>query len=236
ATLKPAGHGPPRLPPAARAPGVWPPPDGLGAGVETPFAPLPTWSLPFEQAANDDASFPLHAVTQRPMAMYHSWGSQNAWLRQILSENRLYISRQRAAALGIEDGDWLRVESRNGTLQCRARLMDGVNPDTVWTWNAIGKRSGAWTLDKGAPESHTGFLLNHLISEYLPPERDGRRPSNSDPVTGQAAWFDLTVRIERCEPGTVTETVPHPSAITPPFNPSHPAILRFGAKRKRASP
>ena len=25
--------------------------------------------------------------------------------------------------------------------------MDGVNPDTVWTWNAIGKRSGAWDLD-----------------------------------------------------------------------------------------
>ena len=24
-----------------------------------------------------------HAVTQRPMAMYHSWDSQNAWLRQI---------------------------------------------------------------------------------------------------------------------------------------------------------
>ena len=43
--------------------------------------------------------FPLHAITQRPMAMYHSWGSQNAWLRQILSENRLYMHRETAAAL-----------------------------------------------------------------------------------------------------------------------------------------
>ena len=24
--------------------------------------------------------------------------------------------------------------------------MDGVNPNTVWTWNAIGKRAGAWNL------------------------------------------------------------------------------------------
>ena len=24
--------------------------------------------------------------------------------------------------------------------------MEGVNPDTVWTWNAIGKRAGAWNL------------------------------------------------------------------------------------------
>jgi hypothetical protein len=42
--------------------------------------------------------------------------------------------------------------------------MDGVNPDTVWTWNAIGKRAGAWNLDKNAPEAKKGFLLNHIIS------------------------------------------------------------------------
>jgi anaerobic selenocysteine-containing dehydrogenase len=136
-----------------------------------------------------------------------------------------------ASALGIADDDWVRVESRNGTLRCRVRLMEGVNPNTVWTWNAIGKRSGAWTLDKDAPESHTGFLLNHLISEYLP----GRRASNSDPVTGQAAWFDLTVRVERCAPEEVAETAPHPATLTPPFKPAHPHILRFGAKREETS-
>ena len=43
--------------------------------------------------AIDTAAFPLHAVTQRPMPMYHSWGSQNAWLRQILGRNRLFMSR-----------------------------------------------------------------------------------------------------------------------------------------------
>ncbi len=46
--------------------------------------------------------------------------------------------------------------------------MEGVNKDTVWTWNAIGKRAGAWTLDADAPEARKGFLLNHLISELLP--------------------------------------------------------------------
>jgi hypothetical protein len=43
-------------------------------------------------------------------------------------------------------------------------------------------------------------LLNHLIHELLPPKGDGLSWSNSDPVTGQAAWFDLRVRIERAEP------------------------------------
>ena len=136
---------------------------------------------------------------------------------------------------GIADEDWVRVESRNGTLKCRVRLMDSVNPDTVWTWNAIGKRSGAWTLDKDAPESRTGFLLNHIISEYLPMDDDGGRLSNSDPVTGQAAWFDLTVRIERCAPGEVDETAPHFAPIKAPFKPAHPHILRFGAKLGKTS-
>jgi hypothetical protein len=67
----------------------------------------------------------------------------------------------------------------------------------VWTWNAIGKRSGAWNLAAGADESSKGFLLNHLISELLPERGGGYRYSNSDPVTGQAAWYDLRVRVEK---------------------------------------
>ena len=220
---------------AAEGHGAVQPPERLRARVARFMDPLPIWYTPIEETLVDRKRYPLHAITQRPMAMYHSWGSQNAWLRQILSENRLYVNSETAAAYGIADEDWVRVESRNGTLKCRVRLMDNVNPDTVWTWNAIGKRSGAWTLDKDAPESHTGFLLNHIISEYLPMDDDGARLSNSDPVTGQAAWFDLTVRIERCAPGEVEQTAPHFAPVKAPFKPAHPHILRFGAKRGATS-
>jgi hypothetical protein len=41
--------------------------------------------------------------------------------------------------------------------------------------------------------------LNHLIHELLPPKGDGLRWSNSDPITGQAAWFDLKVRIAKTD-------------------------------------
>ena len=46
--------------------------------------------------------------------------------------------------------------------------------------------------------------MNHLINELLPPKRDGLRWSNSDPITGQAAWYDLRVRIEKAEPAEVS--------------------------------
>jgi sulfite dehydrogenase (quinone) subunit SoeA len=210
------------------------PPARLREKVAQFMDPLPIWYEPIEQRLVDQKRFPFHAITQRPMAMYHSWGSQNAWLRQILSENRIYLHRDVAMELGIKDEDWVWVESRNGKLKGRARLMDGVNPHTVWTWNAIGKRSGAWALDKDAPESRIGFLLNHLISEYLPTAESGRRIANADPVTGQAAWFDLTVCIERCPPGEIDQTFPHMPPVTPPFRVSLPHLLRFGAKRKFA--
>jgi anaerobic selenocysteine-containing dehydrogenase len=165
--------------------------------IGTYFDPIPFWYPPFEGEMVSGEDFPMHALTQRPMAMYHSWGSQNSWLRQILGRNWLYMAREMAAKLEIADGDWVTVTSHHGTIKGQAKLMDGVNPETVWTWNAIGKRSGAWGLSKDAPESKKGFLLNHLISELLPEREGGYRYSNSDPVTGQAAWYDLRVRVEK---------------------------------------
>ena len=121
----------------------------------------------------------------------------NAWLRQIHGSNRLYLHRTRAEQLGLEDDDWVWVTSRHGRIKAQVRLMDGVNPDTCWTWNAIGKRAGAWNLAPDAPEATKSFLLNHLIDELLPEREGGYRYANADPVTGQAAWYDLRVRIER---------------------------------------
>ena len=124
------------------------PPEAQRDRIVRYFDPLPIWYPPFEQALPEQSAYPLHAITQRPMAMYHAWHSQNAWLRQIYSHNRLYMHRRTAAALGINDDDWIWVISRNGRVKGQVRLMEGVNPDTVWTWNAIGKRRGAWGLSR----------------------------------------------------------------------------------------
>ena len=63
---------------AAQGHGAHQPPDRLRVRIETHFDPLPIWYPPFEGARIDTEAFPLNAVTQRPMPMYHSWGSQNA--------------------------------------------------------------------------------------------------------------------------------------------------------------
>jgi anaerobic selenocysteine-containing dehydrogenase len=215
---------------AAEGHGAIQPPDHLRARVLASFDPLPDWREPLEGTLVDTRAFPLHAITQRPMIMYHSWHSQNAWLRQIIGRNDLYVARVTAQALDLGDGDWAWVTSHNGRIKVRVRTMDGVQPDTVWTWNGIGKRSGAWNLAPNAPEAKQGFLLNHLISELLPQDRNQRRFSNSDPVTGQAAWYDLRVRVEKCTPEDAgIETAPQFAELpVPPGIPDPPRVNRFG--------
>ncbi|WP_269929639.1 molybdopterin oxidoreductase family protein [Aminobacter sp. HY435] len=188
------------------------------------FDPLPSWYRPFEEAAVNGDEYPYHAITQRPAAMYHSWGSMNAWLRQIHTRNPLYVPGPICDEIGLVDGDWVWVISHHGRIKVEVARMEAVNSSTIWTWNAIGKREGAWALDKDAPEAKKGFLMNHLIHELLPPKGDGMRWSNSDPVTGQAAWYDLRVRIEKAERAGVSE--PHFAAVAPERQ--HPDELRYG--------
>jgi anaerobic selenocysteine-containing dehydrogenase len=180
---------------AARGHGAVQPPERDRARVERFFDPLPFWYASLGDAHAD--AYPLNAITQRPMFMYHAWGSQNRWLRQIASRNVLYIHPDTAREARIADGDWIWISSPRGRIRVQARTHAATAPGTVWTWNAIGKRKGAWKLAPDAPEFNDGFLLNHLIDEQLPRDAYGIERANADPVTGQAAWFDLRVRIER---------------------------------------
>jgi anaerobic selenocysteine-containing dehydrogenase len=180
------------------------------------------------RAGEGNSNFPLHAVTQRPMFMYHAWGAQNAWLRQIAARNWLYLHPDTGARHGIADGDWIELASHHGSMRVQAKFARNVQPDTVWSWNAIGKRRGTWRLAKDAPEGRQGFLLNHLISDRLP-KGDY---ANADPVTGQAAWFDLRVSIRRVDDAATAETLPQ----FPPL-PTGDVVqgpLRYGADLRAA--
>jgi len=72
----------------------------------------------------------------------------------------------------------------------------------------------------------------------LPPD-GGYSYANADPLTGQAAWYDLRVRIDRVRPGEAGTTAPsfkmleHPASLGGP-----PGILRYfaGPHRGEGSP
>lgn len=189
------------------------------------FDPLPFHYQPLEEQRIDPTEYPFHAVNQRPMYMYHSWDSQNAWLRQITAQNYLFMNRKAAEKLGITDKSWVWVESHNGKIRVQVKLMEGVEENTVWTWNAIGKQSGAWGLTADANESQQGFLMNHLISELLPKKDGELEITNSDPITGQAAWYDLRVKIYPAAEGE-TGSYPQFDSLKPLPNRPKPAHIQ----------
>ncbi|MCL1627717.1 molybdopterin-dependent oxidoreductase [Roseibaca sp. V10] len=210
---------------AAEGHGHRQPPDHLRARLIETMDPLPIWYPTFTDDVTDPAEYPLHALTQRPMAHYHSWGSQNAWLRQIHGHTPLYVSGEIWRAHGFKKGDWAILSSPHGKITLPVVRMDALNPHTVWTWNAIAKRRGAWALDDDAPEATKSQLLNHLIHELMPPKGDGLRWANSDPVTGQAAWYDLRVRIEKAPAGQ-SVSHPHTGAQDSPVPPAPQTVAQ----------
>jgi anaerobic selenocysteine-containing dehydrogenase len=127
------------------------PPDHLRQRIETYFDPLPFYYEPLEAQA-PTSTVPAGAVTQRPMAMYHSWDSQNAWLRQIHTHNYLHVN-PKTASVGASRTATGSGSSRNGARCAAWPPLEAVEPGTVWTWNAIGKAAGAWNLTPDANES-----------------------------------------------------------------------------------
>lgn len=206
------------------------PPEQLRNQIIKSMDPLPTWWSIAQDYQDPNDTFPIHAITQRPPAMYHSWGSQNAWLRQIHGVNPLYVSSKIWKKHSFEEGDWALLTSKHGKIKIPVALMNALNENTVWTWNAIGKRAGAWALNENAPESKKGFLLNHLIHELLPPKGDGLRWSNSDPITGQAAWYDLKVKIEKIDSGQAKSEPLIKAQISPV--PKAPKNIKYGYQFK----
>src|SRR3546814_16515094 len=93
------------------------------------------------------------------MFMYHSWGSQNAWLRQHTARNYLYLHPGTRARHGIADEDWITVTSHHGSIPVQAKFASKMQPDTVWRWNALGQRRRAWRMRPAACRGRkTGYM------------------------------------------------------------------------------
>ncbi|PSR20635.1 MAG: formate dehydrogenase [Sulfobacillus acidophilus] len=196
-------------------PGKSPQDDQLKRRLATYFAPVPIWYAPLEDRPEEAESFPLRIITQRPMTHYHSWGSHNTWLRQLLNENPLFMNPIKARELGLSEGQWVWIESRIGKMTGKLRFSDAVEPGTVWTWNAIAKGPGSWALDPQSPEVRRAILINHIIPDRQAGTKDF---FNNDPITGQAGWYDARVRVYPSERHEVWPIVDarQPAAAPPP--------------------
>ena len=85
-------------------------------------------------AEEPDEEFPLYLTTGRVLAQYQS-GTQTrriAELEGMAPEPLAEINPATAARYGLADGDMLTLETRRGAARVRARLAEGIRPDTIF--------------------------------------------------------------------------------------------------------
>jgi anaerobic selenocysteine-containing dehydrogenase len=149
------------------------------------YDPLPYYEEPPESPLSTPevaAEYPLILTTGgRIPFFFNSEFRQLPTLRRAHPDPLLEIHPRTAAKLGIEKGDWVRIETRRGSIRQRARLTRGIDPRVVHA------EHGWWFPEQPGPE-HGVFASNvNVLTTHDPPY---------DPAMGTYQLRALLCRIE----------------------------------------
>jgi anaerobic selenocysteine-containing dehydrogenase len=99
------------------------------------YDPLPQYREPPESPVSQPAlheKFPYILITgARQPGFFHAENRQLPWTRELHRDPVVEIHPDTAAAEGIEDGEWVVLESPRGKIRQRAKLTAGIDPRVV---------------------------------------------------------------------------------------------------------
>ena len=102
---------------------------------EAGYNPLPEWKEPPESITGTPEltkKYPLILSDYHTSSVYTaSWQRNVPYLREILPFPTVHIHPDTASERGIQNGDWVRIESPHGWIKVKAELYPGIRPDTV---------------------------------------------------------------------------------------------------------
>jgi len=135
-----------------------------GKPVRLNLEPFPHWKKASDvQTGKDELTLVVHASDY-----YADDASAN---NKVISEtslaNHLHINDEKAKAMGLEDGDLIRVSSRAGYLVTRAHLTQTIRPDVVAMhrdgghWSVGGVATGKSSPKQDEPRVTTDADINH---------------------------------------------------------------------------
>ena len=115
------------------------------------YDPLPQFREPPESPYSTPdlyQDYPYILITGRRLpGFFHTENRQVPWLRELHSEPTVEIHPETAKKEGIEEGDWVIIESPRGKVRQRAKLFRRHGP--------AGYFSGAWVVVPGKRRSWT---------------------------------------------------------------------------------
>jgi anaerobic selenocysteine-containing dehydrogenase len=140
--------------------------DGTGTlpPASEDYPPLPYYVEPDESPLTD-TEYP-YILTQGRLALFHHGTLRNTpYTREIYPYPETWVNPETAREIGVEDGDWLWLESRRGRTQGRARVTLSVAPKVIFQerfWNPE-------YLDSDDPSQAWKALNINMLTKCDPP-------------------------------------------------------------------
>jgi anaerobic selenocysteine-containing dehydrogenase len=135
--------------------------------------PLPVYREPAESPISRPDlldEYPLILIAGTKVPMYtHSMMHNIPSLHELFPENLLEINPETAMGLGIGESDMVTVESLRGSIECKATIVNGIDPRVVH-------------LSHGFEESNCNLLTDHAAC---------------DPITGSTGLKSLLCKVEK---------------------------------------
>lgn len=128
------------------------------------YDPLPSWK---EKAIKPTKEYPFYFVTTRPPVFIHSTLQNLEYNIQVYPENQCYINTQTAKKLGIKNGDYVIVESPINKIKVKAKVTEGIRPDTVCVDHGFGHWSKGMTKAYGKGSNEGDIIPARDIQEML---------------------------------------------------------------------
>ncbi|MBW1766982.1 MAG: molybdopterin-dependent oxidoreductase [Deltaproteobacteria bacterium] len=110
----------------------------------------------------------------------HVSTQNNPYLNELSSENVLWINSEKAADLGINDGDLVEISSKVGSGKIKAFATDLIHPEAVFMLHGFGHES------KSATRSYNMGVSDALLQENI-----------SDMIGGSPALHDTFVTVKQ---------------------------------------
>ncbi len=128
------------------------------------YEPLPYYAEPPESPISTpevSEEFPLVLTSgARLISFFTSEHRQIKRLRKVHPDPIVDINPETAAALGIEEGDWIWIETKRGKIKQKAKLFDGIDKRVInveFGWWFPEKKDGEY----GIWDSNANVLTNN---------------------------------------------------------------------------
>lgn len=146
------------------------------AFLEEGYDPLPLYKEPLLSPYSQPelaGKYPLILTNAKLLAYCHGQHRGLPMLRKLAPHPFVEINIDQARQLGIQEGEWISLETPEGSIRLMAKLKDGIPPGVVCTQHGWWQGCEALGLPSYDPFSEAGANINMLIAN-----------KNHDPLTG----------------------------------------------------